>query len=116
MFTKVVSRATAAADKVEEKAFKKAAKLVAGKAVKHADSLGKMVEKTGEKAMICGLNVLEEKIQTQPQKEVIIIKRSGLSRCNWKTNQGLLGAEQHCLAACSARSGRQRATNAQLNL
>ena len=61
MFTKVVSRATAAADKVEEKAFKKAAELVAGKAVKHADSLGKMVEKTGEKAMIYGLNVLEEK-------------------------------------------------------
>ena len=77
MFTKGVSKASTAAEKmVEGKGIKKAGKLLVEKAVKHADLLGKAAEKTGKEALNYGVTVAEEKLQTQPEKKVITVGRS----------------------------------------
>ena len=82
MFTKGVSKASAAAEKVEGKGIKKAGKLLVGKAVKHADLLGKAAEKTGKEALNYGVTVAEEKLQTQPEKKVITAGRTITYICN----------------------------------
>ena len=71
MCTKGVCKASAAAEKMEGKGIKKAGKFLVEKAVKHADLLGKVAEKTGNEALNYGVTVAEEKLQTQPEKKVI---------------------------------------------